>query len=679
MRNLSCLSLSLCTAIAAVAVQAQNAPAPAAEQVVKLDPVVVEGRLLTESPATVTTVDLAAEPLTFATTTGLAARTANFFIATNDAHSFNDTFALRGLINTPIFGDPAISFYLDDLPLGSGFTFPVNLGGFNHAELHRGPTQNTVFGRAGSAGVVTLATPAVTGTPWGEVRAGLGEHGSRQFQFAAATDNTRGTDAYVAAGYMARDGYITNTTLGRDIDDKDSRSALVRLRNRPDEHSEYTLLLTALRARDGVQPLVPLGGPLFTVDRATEGLTSVDAWNAAFSAAFATPVGRLKATTGYNNWDLGPYSSTLGFGFADLINNVTQQQRTWSEEVKLSSEEKAPVRWQVGAFYSDTRTDGSFQRLFGPYTFEESAYRIANRNFAAYGEATWKLAPALRLTAGLRAESSRKRFHRDEAVPTSQTFDLTRNASALLPKLGLSYAANSQTSLFATVGAGFKPGGFSAFTGNAALAAFGPERTKTFEGGVTHSTADKKLAATLRMFYYDIDGYQIERSFATSSFADDYLVLNAPRARSLGGEIELSWKPCTGLTLAADFGVTNVTLREFTDPYTGDNFAGNRAPAVPEYDASLRADYAHRSGFFVGIELSAVGETFYTEAEDGFFGQKAYSLLNARIGYAQGQYRVTVFGQNLTDKEYYSAITPGTYHGTPGAPRTVGVEFAAKF
>ena len=64
---------------------------------------------------------------------------------------------LRGLTNTPLFGDPAVTFYLDDLPLGSGFTLPTDLLGFAQGELHRGPSQNTVFGRAGSAGVVTSA------------------------------------------------------------------------------------------------------------------------------------------------------------------------------------------------------------------------------------------------------------------------------------------------------------------------------------------------------------------------------------------------------------------------------------------------------------------------------------------------------------------------------------------
>lgn len=651
------------------------------DAIVKLDPLVIEGRLLTESPATVTTVSLDSEPLALATTAGLAARSANFFIATNDAHSFNDTFSLRGLTNTPIFGDPAISFYLDDLPLGSGFTFPVDLAGFARAELHRGPTQNTVFGRAGSAGVVTLVSPELGSTPQGQLRASYGSYDARQLSASAGTATGGSTDAYVNLNYAARDGYITNTTLKRDIDTKDSRSALVRLRTRPSDTSELTLLVTALRARDGVQPLVPLGGPLFRVARQTEGLTSMDAWNAALSAAFATSVGRLTATTSFNDWDLNPYSSTLGFGFADLINNVTQQQRTWSEEVKLASDKNSATHWQVGTFYSDSRTEGSFARVFGPYPYEQSDYRITNRNLAVFGEATLKVSSVTSLTAGLRLEDSHKKFHRVETIPVPQVFALNRESSAWLPKLGLSYEASRDTQLFATVGAGFKPGGFSAFTGNRALAAFGPERTKTFEAGVTHTIKDKSLAATFRVFYYDIDGYQIERSFATSSVADDYLVLNAPRARSLGAELELSWKPkaLVGLTFAADLGATDVTLREFTDPFTGDDFSGNRAPAVPVFDVSLRADYESPSGFFGGVELTANGRTYYTEGENLFFGQKSYALITARFGYAHDRYRVTVYGQNLTDKEYYSAITPGTVHGTPGAPRTVGAEFNMKY
>ena len=223
------------------------------------------------------------------------------------------------------------------------------------------------------------------------------------------------------------------------------------------------------------------------------------------------------------------------------------------------------------------------------------------------------------------------------------------------------------------------PGGFSAFTGIKSLASFGPERTKTLEAGVTRATSDKILSATARVFYYDITGYQIERSFATGSSGNEYIDVNAPRARSFGSELELRWNPAAGLTLAADLGYTNVTLRTFTDPYTGTSYAGKRAPAVPVYNASFRADYRATDGFFSGLELTSVGRTYYTEGEDLAFGQRAYVLLSAQAGYAHGRYRITFYGRNLTDERYYSAITPGVNHGTPGAPLTYGAELAVKF
>ncbi len=648
------------------------------EPVVKLDKLVVEGRLLTESPATVTTLPLETLPAEETTTAKLADRSANFFIATNDAHSFNDIFSLRGLTNTPIFGDPAISFYLDDLPLGSGFTFPVDLAGFARAELHRGPTQNTVFGRAGSAGVLRVSTPGLGASPTGDLRVSFGSYDAQEVAASVGSAASGAVDAYVSADYARRDGYITNTKLGYDIDGKESASGLARVRWRPSATSELTLLVTGLRARDGVQPLVPLGGPMFTVSRSSEGFTDLDAWNAALTAAFVTPIGRLSATTSWNDWDLGPYQSTLGFGFADLVSNVDQKQHAWNEEVKLVSPEKEAVRWQVGAFYSDGYTNGAFQRLFGPFTYEQSKSHTDLSNVAGYGEVTWALTPQVNLTAGMRVEQSRKTLHREEAVPTPQVFDLTTDSSAWLPKVGIDYTLDRDTTLFGTAGAGYKPGGFSTFTGNKALATFGPERTKTIEAGITHTLADKKLSVTARAFFYDITGYQIERSFATSSVADDYLVVNAPKARSWGGELEFAWKPLDGLTVGVDVGATDVTLREFTDPYTHVSYAGNRAPAVPVYDASLRLDYESRSGFFIGAELTANGRTYYSEAEDLTFGQRAYALLGAHLGYARGPWRVTVYAANLTDEEYYSAIAPGTGHGTPGAPRTYGIEISAK-
>jgi len=655
------------------------AVAQSADEVVHREPFVVEGRLLTESPATVSTIELTDRPQSELTLPQLSADTANFHLAANDARGFNDTYALRGLTNTPIFGDPAISFYLDDLPLGSGFTFPTEFIGIARAELHRGPTQNTVFGRAGSAGVVTLSTPEASSLATGSVRASIGNYSARAAAAEVATPTSGPIDAYVAVGYAEREGFVQNTQLNARVDDKEALSGLARIRFRATDTAEITLLATALRARDGAQPLVPLGGPLFEVSRSAEGVTEVDAYNAALSAAFTTPIGRLTATTSVTHWELGPYYNTLDFGFAELTNGSNLKQRLWNEEIKLISDESDKVRWQAGAFFSDGHTDGGFVRQFGPAIFEQSTYRIDQQILAGFGEATIDLSAELALTVGLRAERSKKEMDRREIVPTGNRYVRHAESTALLPKIGLSYALAPTVQLFATAGAGHKPGGFSAFTGNAALAAFGPERTKTFEAGITHQPS-RELSTTFRAFWYDISGYQIERSFATGSPAgDDYLVINAPKARSLGAELEATWRPVTGLSISGAFGVTQVELRRFTDPYTNISYTGKQAPYVPVLDGSLRVNYQHATGFFVGGSATLTGRTYFSENESLMFGQRAYTLLGAQLGYATARYRVTLFGANLTDERYYSSISPGTFHATPGAPRTYGVEATLKW
>lgn len=645
-----------------------SAPPP-----VQLAPVTIEARLLNESPATITTVELVDEPAADFGPVRLGARVANLFIAGNEARSFTDTYALRGLTNTPIFGGPALSGYLDEVPLAQPFTFPADLVGFAAAEVHRGPTQNTRFGRAGSAGVLTLRTPT-SAEAGGEVRAGFGDYGAASASVRANSGAVGRGDAFASLGWSRRDGYITNTVLGRDIDEKESLAGVARFRFRPRAGTELTFLGTAFRARDGVQPLVPLGGPLFTVDRQAEGETNVDAANLGLTAAFDTSVGRLTATTSHNAWELSPYESTLSFGFAELSNRVQQRHRAWNQEIRLVSADTADVRWQGGVFASKAKTEGAFDRVFGAFPFESSVFAVDSTELATFGEASFRPSDLLLVTAGLRGEWVRRELDRNEAVPVVQRFSRTHESTALLPKVGVSYSPARQTSLFATAGAGYKPGGFSAFTGNQALAKFGPERTKTLEAGVTHVLAEDRLSMTVRGFWYDITGYQIERSFATSAVADDYLVVNAPRARSVGGELEVLWRVTDELSFAADVGVTRVTLREFTDPYTGADLSGNRAPFVPDHDVRLRADYRSRAGFFVGVEYTANGDTRYTEDGNPFFTQGAVALWDAWVGYEAERWRVTVFGRNLSDQEYYSAITPGTGHGTPGAPRTVAAE-----
>ncbi len=655
-------------------------PGPAASQPVLIPPFVVIASRPADSPATVTTIDLDSLPVGSDNLAGFASQAASFSIASNNARSYTDTFALRGLTNTPVFGTPAVTVYLDDLPLGSGFTFPSELTGLATGRLYRGPGQNTIFGRAGPAGVLQLTTPIIEGGPGttttaSEVTTTFGNFNSRVVAALTSVTDSK-TDVLVAVDYAARDGYITNTELGRTIDGQDASSALVRLHERFSADVDATLLFTALDAHDGVQPLVPLGGPLFTVSRPAEGLTDTEAYNTALTLADKTPVGRLSATTSYTNWELGPYSNLLALSPGLYLGNtVLQNQRTWNEELKLVSEDNAPVQWSSGVFLSAGTTAGNYRRLIFGEPIEASSFDTDQYSAAGFGEATLKLGGGLTLTPGLRVEEGHQTFGRNETVPAPGALDLDATSSAVLPKLAAAYRLTPLASLFASGGAGYKPGGFSAFTDVPAYAAFGPERTTAYEAGLTASTADHQLTATVRGFWYDITGYQIERSFT----ATDYFVANAPRARSRGAELELAWKPVAGFAVTTALGYTDVTLVQFTDPVTGTSFDGNRAPYVPDTTASLRADYRDPSGWFGGVGVTADGRTYYTESEDLFYAQRAYALLGAHLGYGTGRWHLSLYGNNLTNVGYYSAITPGVNSGTPGAPRTYGVEVSVKF
>ena len=84
-------------------------------------------------------------------------------------------------------------------------------------------------------------------------------------------------------------------------------------------------------------------------------------------------------------------------------------------------------------------------------------------------------------------------------------------------------------------------------------------------------------------------------------------------------------------------------------------------------------------GCFGRVDLVEKGRTFYTESEDPAYAQGAYGLLNARAGYEARRWRLTVFFDNITARDYYAQIIPGVNSAAPGIPRTAGSELALKF
>ena len=181
------------------------------------------------------------------------------------------------------------------------------------------------------------------------------------------------------------------------------------------------------------------------------------------------------------------------------------------------------------------------------------------------------------------------------ALTTSPPVDEDTGFFNAAPKLTLAYHVSDAMLLYASTGLGFKPGGFSPLIDPPLSPKFETERVWASEIGMKSAWLDDKLTANVALFYYDITDYQVEQ-IVPPGF--DNTVVNAPKARSLGAEVELTARPAAGWEL---------------------------------------------SGFFGRVGATFLGDMYADAANTPAFKQSAYGLLNAR---APG--RPQTFGVTLT-------------------------------
>jgi iron complex outermembrane receptor protein len=651
---------------------AQTAPEP-----VQAPEMVVSATFIPSDAAGTTRVDLEPEVGPGAGAWELLGRAvANFHVADSGAGGYGGLFALRGLANTPYFSEPAVTVYFADIPLPSSFTYPTGLFGFNSVAVYRGP-QGTEFGRATDGGVVVFSPDSAGSPSGGELLAGAGSYDERQVAGEVRVAPSPGTDAVASADYEARNGYITNQRLGIHVDDVETENLFARVRMRPAAGDELSLEVLDTRSRDGAQPLVPLDGPLFAVNRAQEGVTDLDSLGVALKAAVALPAAAsLTSVTSYTDWRMNPYESFLVLP-PPLDNQILQDQKSWNEELRFRSDPLASFRLEIGAWLSKGTTDNSVDRAIpNLYPIEVSSFEQGNESGALFGQAVWAPDKAWKITAGLRAESDEKNFVRREEVPTPGLVYIGDGRyDGILPRLAANWTIDPDTHAEAAVDLGLRPGGFASYTDKPDLIAFASERTTALSAGWDTAFAQHTVDVAVRAFYDDIDNLQIERSFSQT----DYFVATAPRAHSVGSEIEGRWRPAPSWTVALTAGWAYVRLDSFHDPISGADESGNEAPNAPQYNADLDVAYRPGHGFFAGAQLAAVGRTFYDEVETPKYTQGAYSLLGLRAGYETARWTLMIYGENLANTGYYELIIPGVNSGNPGAPRTFGVRASIKF
>ncbi|MDX2109638.1 MAG: TonB-dependent receptor [Verrucomicrobiota bacterium] len=618
--------------------------------------------------------------------TDLIALTPNFRAGGGGLRSFGDILQMRGIGNTPYFSSPGVLVAVDDVPQGDVFATSTSLHDIDRIEIYRGP-QPLLQGRTAPAGAIQIITKRPTNLAHGRVYAEYSRFDT--YEAGARVTTPLVDDAFyvsASANYNQSEGFINNTTLGRNTDSRQSTAGRLSFLWTPDVTWEIALSFNGEKNNDGSQRIVPLGNAWNTdaSDLSGESDSRRDSESLRISKKFEGM--QVSLISARQDWKLDPFTIDYDFSpYPAVTSDLSQQQRHYSQEFRLESDPdfKEPVSWILGGIYYDSTTRGAYLRQFafplddGSFYsgYEKTSHKINEEGGALYAQVNYQILPSLELSGGLRADVIKKSMNRVRATEQGPNPDINRSRKDVdySPVLSAKWRPNHAITFTARHVRSMQAGGFSAYTNIPNAVEFDAERIRAWELGAIWEPIAKHLRIELSTFYYQLNNYQVERSFSNV----DYIVVNAPKATSKGFELETIASPIEGMELTASAGLLNVTFDEYVDPYNADNFEGKHAPYAPDFTFALSASYTVQRGPLNGlgahIGYRLIGKTYFNEANDPTYYDSGYGLLDARISYAFKGWSLYVFGSNLTDSRFHSFILPELSAGVPGDPRTYGV------
>ncbi len=608
----------------------------------------------------------------------------NFFAADTGTRSFGDIVSVRGLANTLFFSNPAVAFYIDDVPVGATFAAARNLADVRSNLFVTGP-QGTRMGRNSQAGLIEIETLGPTDTWFTQARASYASYDQRRFSgllsgplggvpFRGQADSPF---AFSLFGFWEdSDGFVLNSTLGDETDTRESYGGRLKLEYAPSPEFDITVSLEVDRIRDGSQQLVPLAnGPgSFLTGSDLEGETNIDRDLQSVRLRREFGLVQFKSITARQFWELDPSTVDLDFTAAPILTSeIRQQRRQWTQEFRFESLEGTDgAQWRAGLFGLYADNDNDSVREIGLPAPEQTSYSIEEYSLAAFGNLTVPWTENARLTVGGRSEVFHSEIDRAQTTffgSSAFTDEATFLNGAL--DAAIEVDAHESVTLFGKVALAYKPGGFSGFASEA-LAEFDDERSFHAEAGFRLEESFDTLgdlSASFTLFYIRSRDYQFERSVPLST---DFIVVNADSAISHGVEATLGWQPHDRVLLQANAGYNDARFDDFTDPFTNASLDDRRLPYTPRYTVRLAGEVTVIEGLSVSGGVTALGETYFDETNTTAFRQSEYAIVDLAVTYEHERFGVTVFARNLLDRAYYTSITPNISVAPPFGAGSVG-------
>lgn len=582
-----------------------------------------------------------------------------------------------------------VGVYLDESVISlSLFTPDIDLYDLNRVETLRGP-QGTLFGSGSVGGTIRYITnQPKLGVMEGSVEANLNLVDGDDIggHLKGAVNLPLGDTAAIrAVGYYTRYGGFINAIgpAGKDdVNSGERYGGRIALTFEPSDNLSITPRIVYQKVKaDGFnrQEVYNLYAnpytttrPAVTFDEREQYLLLREAFeDETLIADLKIDVGlggaKLTSVTSYINRDIlasrdasaltGSVSVDLGFPTAGVLlpSNLvdTTDLETWTQELRIASDNDSAFQWVLGAFYSKidrvysqtlptpgydavadatlgAGTSAAVANGFGPNSPYNAFLPYDIKQFAVFGEVSFDITDAFTATAGGRYYDFKETRSFTSGGLFSNGDDRTDStkSSGFTPRFLLSYEASEDVTINAQASKGFRLGGVNdplnlplCSPSDAALfggfQSYDDESLWNYEVGM--KAQGRGVTFNAAAFYNDIRNLQVTLDAGTCS---SRIVFNVPKAHSMGIEIEAGFQPADGL----DFNLSGSLIEAEFDttlpaPLTIPTGIreGNRLPSVPKIQLSASGSYEWAMGdaasMYVSGSVQHVGTRFTQPAD----------------------------------------------------------------
>ncbi|MBI1186882.1 MAG: TonB-dependent receptor plug domain-containing protein [Alphaproteobacteria bacterium] len=605
-----------------------------------------------------------------------------------------ETISIRG-ISSGTTGDATVGYYIDDVAFGVPnlqLAPPSRLFDLQRVEVLRGP-QGTLWGQGAMGGTIRMVTASPNPSGFearvqGEASDTSGGESGHALDGALNIPVSTSAALRLTGGFERVAGYAESAEFPGETDLNGIESWNARAKFGVDLSPSARLELGVWRIEnemDGRNTFSTVDPP--EINGTGGNLGFIDTNLDLYSAVLNIDLGGVSfvSSTAYLDHELD-FDQTF---LTVLRNDSTFATESFTQELRLVSDTESPFSWIVGAYFNNsTITSDICLDFLGPCTTAGSIRintlsQIDTTAWAVFGEASYALLDG-RLIALVGAryfedDRSRSGIDRNSLVETGggtvfETFN---------PRFNLSYHVNDDVMIYFNTAKGFRSGAFQTQSQVDAATAAGiptslnisPDSVWSYEVGLKGRFFNNALVVDAAL--YRLDWTDIQLQFTVFGVA---ALANGGDAHSEGIDLGLTWNtPIEGLSFQL-VGNTNDAVFDAVNPAisaAGVLDPGARIPNVPQTSAMVGVDY----------ERPFIGETdvFFNIAHFARAEQlDATGLVSddmeqwdARVGVAGDSWRVTLFGENITDET--SALVRGTLGVQPQYPRRIGLRLSADF